>query len=597
MIEFQIIGIVILLLLVLAFLMLELLPIDVIAIGLLAILWLAGLVTPEEALSGFSNKAVITVAAMFVLSRALVKTGIPEYLIQRLINISGEKKWLSLAVFLISVSVFSGFINNVAAAAIFIPVAMHLSSHFKISPSKLMIPLSYAAIYGGTLTLIGTSTNLLVNSISERLGQEPLGMFEFFYLGFIFLIVGTLYNLLILPRLLPDRADNTSLVNKYRMAPYLTEFEVGAASPLINSTCIESDINNKYDVTIVSIIRGEVRFDTHIADVVLQPGDILYARGTLDGFIEFRKSEQVLALTDVKLDERELRGEENTLVEGFIPQESNLIGKTLKEINFRKMFGSFVLAIGRQGDSYRKRVAHIYLRFADILLMLVPQSRLGSLMENSNVIILQSHDVHLHKHRFWWLAIAAIPAIMAASAFSIMDIMAGALLVMFLLFVTRNITTREAYQAINWPIIMFIAAFIPFGIALEKTGTTELIGSSIAHFGDYFPVSLAPYAILSLLYITTSLLTEILSNKATAIVLTPIAITIANEIGVDARPFIFAICYAASASFMTPIGYQTNLMVYGPGKYKFTDYLKAGAPLNLIFWIIASIFIPVFWPF
>ncbi len=597
MIEFQIIGIVILLLFVLTCLILELLPVDVIAIGLLAILWLAGFVTPEEALSGFSNKAVLTVAAMFVLSRALVKTGMPEYLVHRLINMGGKKKWIGLGAFLISVSAFSGFINNVAAVAIFIPVAMHLSSHFKISPSKLMIPLSYAAIYGGTLTLIGTSTNLLVNSISESHGQVPLGMFEFLYMGGIFLIIGTVYNVLVLPRILPDRADNVSLVNKYRMAPYLTEFEVGEASPLINSTCIESDLNNKYDVTIISIIRGEVRYDTDIANVILQAGDILYARGTLDGFIEFRKSEQVLSLTDTKLDERELRGGENTLVEGFIPQDSNLIGKTLKEINFRKMFGAFVLAVGRQGDSYRKRIAHIYLRFADILLMLVPQSRLAAITENSDVIILQSHDIHLHKHRFWWLAIAAIPAIMVAAALGIMDIMVGALVVMFLLFVTRNITTREAYQAINWPVIVFVAAFIPFGIAMDKTGATELIGSSIANFGIYFPDNLAPYAILSLLYIATSLLTEIISNNAAAIVLTPIAITIANEVGVDARPFIFAICYAASASFMTPIGYKTNLMVYGPGKYKFTDYLKAGSPLNVIFWLVASILIPVFWPF
>ena len=595
--EIQIIGLLVLMLIVLLLLFLEALSADIIAIGLLTLLWVLGYVDSREALSGFSNKAVLTVACMYVLSRALVKTGMPEFLVQRFSRMAGRKKWIGLGAFLVSVSLFSGFINNVAAVAIFIPIAMQLSARFRISPSKLMIPLSYAAIYGGTLTLIGTSTNLLVSAISEDHAQPPLGMFEFFQLGIIFLLVGTVYNLVLLPKILPDRAGDASLVNKYNMGSYLTEFMVGDLSPLINSTCKRRKISETYDVTILSIIRGDDRFNTNLGNIELQAGDILYTRGTLDSFMEFREKEKVLSLTDVKINERDLRGEENNLVEGIIPAVSSLIGKSLKEINFRSMFGAFVLAIGRQGSSLRKRVAHIQLKFSDTLLMLVPQSRFSALADSPDLIILQRHDIHLHKHRLWWLAIAAIPVIMISAALGIIDILAGALTGMCLLFITRNISTHEAYRAVNWQVIIFIAAFIPFGIAMDKSGASQIIGMTIMQIGDLFPAGIAPYAVLTFLYLVTSLLTEILSNNAAAILLTPIAIATANGLGVDPRPFIFSICFAASASFMTPIGYKTNLMVYSPGKYRFTDYLRAGAPLNMLFWILASLLIPRFWSF
>ncbi len=587
---------IIVMVIVLILLFLEIFPVDVIAIALMTVLWLAGFVSGNEAISGFSNKAVLTVAVMFILSRALIKTGVLETLIGALTNI-GKYKWLGIGVFLLMVSLLSGFINNVAAVAISIPIAIKLANNNKISPSKILIPLSYAAIYGGTLTLIGTSTNLLVSSIIEDYSMPALGMFEFLALGSIFLMVGTVYNFTILPRLLPARAGVSSLVGEYNLNTYLTEFKIGSASPLIQSTCLHSRLNETYDITILAIIRGKKRFTTDIRNIKLQESDILLARGRLNNFLRFRDEMKLLLLSDMKIDEKELREGENILVEGLINEGSGLIGKTIKEVDFRRKFGAFVLAINRHNTTLKEKIAHVKLKFSDTLLILVPRSRYPILPENNDLIILQQHDIHIHKHRFWWLATFVIPAIMITAALGWIDILAAALVGLVLLFLSRNISTHEAYQAVNWQVIIFIAAFIPFSIAMERTGAAALIGITITRLGSLFDSDLAPYVVLSFTYIVTSLMTEVLSNNAAAIVLTPIAIAAANSLGVDPRPFVFAICYAASASFMTPMGYQTNLLVYGPGKYRFSDFVKAGLPLNLLFWIVASFLIPVFWPF
>ncbi|MEA3287421.1 MAG: SLC13 family permease [Candidatus Marinimicrobia bacterium] len=592
-----IVGIFAIMILLLILLILDVIPIDVLGIGLLLILWYTGYVDGAEAVAGFSNKAVLTVAAMFVLSHALVKTGVMENLAQYFIDLENKQRWLGMGLFLVTTSLFSGFINNVAAVAIFIPVAMQMASKFRISPSKILIPLSYAAIYGGTITLIGTSTNLLVSSVGESHGLKPLGMFEFLPLGIIFLLVGSVYNLVFLPRLLPSRAPVSTLVGKYHMAPYLTEFRIAEGSPLIGSSCRKKQINERYEITVLAIIREGIQVTSDIGNMILQAGDTLLTKGSVEKFVKFHQQEKVLALTDIKLSEKELQAGDNVLVEGLVGSESGLAGKTLSELEFRRKYRAFVLAIGRRGEMLKQKIAHIRLRFADTMLMLMPMDRIAEIRNDPDLIILQHHEVNLRKKKIRWLAVIVIPIMMLLAATGLVDIMIAAFSGMFLLLVSKHISTREAYGAINWSVIVFIAAFIPFGTALETSGAALLIGQNITLLANLFPESLVPYALLSILYFITSLSTELISNNAAAIVLTPIAIAAANNLGIDARPLIFTICYAASASFMTPIGYKTNLMVYGPGKYRFTDYIRAGAPLNLIFWIIASVLIPVIWPF
>ncbi len=574
----------------------EVFPIDVTALALLVVLLMTGLLTLDEAISGFSNKAVLTVGLMFVLSTALVKTGFVEVMADRL-SVLGGGKWVSIGLFLIATSIVSAFINNTAAVAIFIPLALNLSSRFKISPSKILIPLSYAGIYGGTMTLIGTSTNLLVSSMAEDHGIVPFTMFEFFRMGGVFLVVGTFYNILVVPKVLSSRAGISSLTRSYHMSPYLTELVVASDSSLLGRTLIDRQVNMKYDVTVLVIIRDTVRHEQNLRNFVLEEGDILLVRGTLENFMTFRDQEKLLLLTDIKMDQSELMGEESTIVEGLVTQNSQVIGKTLKDLDFRKSFNAFVLAVRREGRTLREKIARITLQFGDTLLIFMPSNRLDSMVNNPDLAILQEHNIELHKVRFWWLAVAVIPAIMVAAAVGWMDILQAALLGVVILLMVRSITIQEAYRSVNWSVIVLIAAFVPVGIAMERSGAAALLGATVAGFGSLFPSEAAPTAVLSLFFLIAVALTAVMSNNTAAIVLVPVALAVAQELGVDPRSFLFAVCFGASTSFMTPMGYQTNLMVYGPGRYRFSDFLKAGAPLNFIFWILATFFIPVFWPF
>lgn len=593
----EIVFLVFLICMAMVFFIFEFFPVDVTTILLLTVLLMTGYLDTNEAISGFSNKAVLTIALMFILSNALVKTGVLEVIGERLSRFGEKKQWVAIGVFLVSVSLFSGFINNTAAVTISIPLAMLLCQKFQISPSKILMPLSFAGIYGGTLTLIGTSSNLLVSSILEGQGMNPLGMFEFTKLGIVFLVVGTMYNLLIMPKILRSCSVASNLIKKYDLSPYLTELKISNDSSLIGSTCLRSGINQNYNIKVLAVIRDKLRFESSLQYLELLQGDILIIEGKMDDFVRFKEKEKLLLLTEIKINEAELTAGDNIVVEGLLLPQSNLIGKTLQDINFYRKFGAFVLAIRRERSILRDKIAHIILHFADTLLIFLPKSQLELFSGSQDVAILQEHTIILHKMRVWWFAIAVIPLVMIVAAFGIVSILESALIGVVILLLSRNINIKEAYSSINWSVIVLMATFIPVGIALEKTGTTALIGSSIASLGEFFSGPIAPYITLSILFLITVLFTSVISNASAVILLIPIALAIAQNMDISPRPFIFAVCYGASTCFMTPIGYQTNLMVYGPGGYRFMDFIKAGAPLNLIFWILATVFIPIFWPF
>ena len=574
----------------------EIFPIDVTALALLAILLATDLLTIEEAVSGFSNQAVLTVGLMFILSAALVKTGFLEVVADRLSS-GNRAPWATITLFLIITSISSAFINNTAAVAIFIPLALHLSGRLNISPSKLLIPLSYAGIYGGTITLIGTSTNLLVNSIAVDNGIAAFTMFEFSRMGLIFLIFGTLYTAFIVPKILPARVGVSSLTQNYRLSPYLTEMKIDSASPLTGSSLTKRQIGKNYGVDILAIIRGDFRFDSDFRNLTLKAGDILLVHGTLEHFIELRDKESMLLLTDMKIDQSELLGTESTIVEGLVTQGSELIGSTLRDLDFRNTYDGFVVAVRREEKTLRERVSRIPLQFADTLLIFLPKNRINSLSNQNGLAILQELDLNIHKVRFWWLSIAVIPLIMITASIGWMNILEAALIGTVILLLARSISIQEAYRAINWSVIVLIAAFVPVGIAMERSGAADIVASSIIRGGNLFSADIAPFASLSLLYLVAAILTASLSNNTAAIVLVPVALAISQQLGIDPRGMLLAVCFGASTSFMTPMGYQTNLMVYGPGRYQFKDFLIAGLPLNLAFWVLASIYIPKFWPF
>ena len=577
----------------------ELFPLDVTALSILAVVLVLGYISPEEAISGFANPAVITIALLFVLSHALQKSGILEYMVIRLNKLTERSRFLGLFVFLISVALASAFVNNTAIVAIFIPLTIRLAQKYNLSPSKLLMPLSYIAIIGGTLTLVGTSTNLLVNSIYVNTipSSPPLGMFEFAKFGLVMLVIGVAYLLIAVPFLIPSRTITSSLTKSYHMGGYLTELKVSEESPLVGRTCKKRAVNKNYDITVLDILRNGNLISKNIRDTIIHPGDILFVRGSLENFLRMKEVEKVTMLTDEKLTQDELIHDDNTLVECLLTNQTDLVGKSLMEINFRRRFGSFILAIRREGEILRKKIAHVVLQAFDTLLIYGPIEKIKELSDSGDFIVLGEIEATLQKHKYWWVSVAVILGTVILAALGIVPILKGALIGAIFLLVIRVITANEAYQSINWQVIVLIAALIPLGIVIQKSGTAFWIGTVLNDIANAFNPLIRPTIMLSLIYLVTIILTETTSNAATAIIMTPIAISAAQQMGLDPRTFVFAVCFAASASFITPIGYQTNLMVYSPGGYKFTDYVRVGLPLAIVLWCMATWLIPILWPF
>ena len=572
-------------------------PLDVTALLILSILLLGKFLTPEEAISGFANPAVITIGLLFILSHALQKTRLLEYLIIRINKLVSRSRNLGLGVYLLTIGIASALMNNTAIVAIFMPVTIRLAHQYKISPSKLLIPLSYAAIMGGTLTLVGTSTNLLVNAIYIDNGGEALGMFEFARYGWIPLIIGLAYLIWIAPLILPSRTITSSLTKSYHMAGYLTEMKISNDSPLVGKTCRERNINQNYDVMVLDIQREGHLISTKVGEEIIQSGDILFVKGAVENFLRMKEVEKISLLTDEKLTQKELEQEDNVLMECMLTDKSDIIGKTLMQSNFRKRFRTFILAIRRDGSIIRKKVAHVILHTYDTLLIYGRRKQIDKLAINGDFILLGEVQAELVKSRYWWVSILAIISTIILAAFGILPILKGAIISAVILLMFKIISPNEAYQSIHWQVIILIAALIPLGIVIESTGTATFIGELISNTVVGFSTDIQPYILLGLIYLITMILTEVSSNTATAIIMTPIVMAVTNQIGIDPRPFIFAVCFAASASFITPVGYQTNLMVYGPGGYKFSDFIKVGMPLSIIFWLLAILLIPIIWPF
>jgi len=570
---------------------------DVTALLVLTVLFLGGFLSVDEAISGFSNPAVITISLLFILSQGLQKTRVLEYLIVRINKLVSKSKNLGLGVYLLTIAFASALMNNTAIVAVFMPVTIRLAHQYHMSPSKLLIPLSYAAIMGGTLTLVGTSTNLIVNSIYIESGGIALGMFEFAKYGWITLIIGLIYVLWIAPKILPSRTVTSSLTQSYHMAGYLTEMKISEDSPLIGSTCQDRNVNQSYDVIVLDIQREGRLITYNVGRQILKEGDILFVKGSVESFLRMKEVEKVNLLTDEKLTQSELEQDDNILVECMVTDQSDVVGKTLRESRFRKRFGAFILAIRREGLIIRKKIAHVVLHTYDTLLVYGGKRQISELAKSGKFILLGELQADLVKVRFWWLSIVCVVFTILLAAIGIIPIIKGALVSIVVLMIFKVISPNEAYESIHWQVIVLIAALIPLGIVIESSGTATYIANSMISYVDTYSSSVQPYILFALIYFLTMVMTEVSSNTATAIIMTPIVIAITGEMQLDSRPFIFAVCFAASASFSTPVGYQTNLMVYGPGGYKFSDYIKVGIPLALTFWLLAILIIPLIWSF
>lgn len=566
-------------------------PIEVTSLLVLAALLLTGLIDKHEAIEGFSNKAVITIGAMFILSHAFTKTGFIRVFTVWLENNGRGRNWAVTTLFLLSVSIFSAFINNTATVAILIPVATELSHRLKISASKIMMPLSFAAIVGGTCTVIGTSTNLIVNDIAYEAGFQ-IGVFELSKLGII-LVVATLAYILVAQKwILPSRVPTLGLTQKYHLGTYLTEVVIPQESPLNGTKFMKLDLGKSYDLTVLEIIRDGQHITTNMRNIILRTNDILLVKCSVDKLQAFRREQKVLLLTDVKMDDSELADNENVLVEAMISPNSRIAGSSLMEVDFRRRYGLFVLAVRRYREITRTKIAHIKLKHFDTLLIFGSRTRMAGLNADTNFIILDELDTTLHKIRYWWLAVAIIPLVVGIAALNILSIMEASFLGAILVMATGIVPPQEAYKSINWTVIFLIAALIPLGSAMETIHLSQRIGGFITSMSSQF----GDIGLIGILFFITMLMTSFLSHTATAIIMTPLAIQSAGMLGLEPMPFIMTIMFAASLSFMTPNGYQTNTMVFSPGGYRYMDYIRAGIPLHIILGVIGVILIPLIWP-
>jgi di/tricarboxylate transporter len=569
------------------------LPLDVTALTTLGLLLLCGLVTPEEAISGFSNPAVITVMMMFVLSDALVQSGVISRLGHRIARASGESAGRAALILLLLAGAVSSVINNTAAVAVFMPVALLIARRYRFSPSKVLLPLSYISIAGGTCTLIGTSTNLLVSSLAVDHGLPPFRVFEFAPLGIILLGTALVYCMVVLWPLLPSRVESTSLTSKYHLSSYLTEVRVPEGSPLVGQTVLERGISERFQLNVLEIVRGQYKIAQDIRYTPLKDDDVLLVRGAMEDIVALKEHYGLLLLSDTKLEDSDIADQSTVLAELQVAPTSRLLGRTLKDLDFRKRYGSFVLALNRLGQVMRDKIALIPLAAFDIVLVFGPRTRIEGLQQHEDFIPLQELDVKLRLSRRWWMGTAIIPLVVLLAAIGAMDILKAAILGVVALLVGRGLTMPQAYKAIDWTVIFLLASILPLGLAIEKHGLAEVLGRAIADAGR----PLGPWAVLVLVVVATSLLTEVITNNAAAVLMVPVALSTAAGLGVDPRPLLMGVTFAASMSFMTPVGYQTNTMVYGPGGYRFTDYLKSGLPMSLLFWVLASLLIPRLWPF
>ena len=572
----------------------ERIPVDLTAVGIVVALMATGILTPVEAVQGFANPAVITVAAMFIISRAMIRTGAVGFIGQKVLATSGGRPRLAYLMVLGIVALASAFINNTPVVVLFIPVVLTLSCNLDISPSKLLIPVSYASILAGTCTLIGTSTNIIVSDLSDMYGYGQLGMFELSTLGVPIAVLGLAVLFFLGPRMLPGLVSPVCEHNESKHRIYLAELVVPKASPLIGQAP-ENVFGDRFpSVKVAELIRYDHIYYPPRDKTRISADDLLLVRGSANDLVELLQEggvELAPSEKDLKFDPKE---QEALVVELIIPPQSGLIGERLYDTQLKRDPEVKILAIKRVRLHWtEKKLEDVRLKNGDILLIQCPVGKLDPMRGRADFIIVEDvhHEIVLRRKARWAMFIFA--GVIAGASTGLADIMTCALAGAFLLILTGCIQLRDAYRALQPNVLLLIAGTIALGSAMEKTGASRFYAEQfLGLFADA-----GPTVILAAFLLLTSISTQLLSNNATAVLLIPIAISTATGLAVHPAPFIIAVCFGASACFASPIGYQTNLLVYGPGGYRFSDYLKLGIPLNLMVLVLGTLFIPVIWPF
>lgn len=575
----------------------EKLPVDVVGIILIVALVMTKVLTIGEGVAGFGNDIIITIAGLFILVGGLINTGVVDMIGRRLHRIAGNNEFVLTALIMLTAAASASVLKNTTTTAMFLPVVIGLAAKAKIAPSKLLMPLAFGAILGGSCTLIGTSTNLAVSGTIQRYGMEALSMFELTPVGIVTFLSGTLFMLFFGRKLLPNRGGEDSLTDQYHIREYISEVMVLPNSTLVGKTLGEANLNMELELNVLGIIRDGAKISAPSPNERIRRRDSLIVEGTITDILRVKEAVGLEIKPDFTLNDVVLESGNIELFEVMVMRDSRLVGQSLKSLQFRQVYGLTVLAINRHGDTFISKLSSVLLRFGDVLLVQGRRDRISPLVADGELLILEdvSESGMRREKRKWAVSAFLLFLLLSLSKITIgfdiplaICVLAGVLL----LLATKTVRYAEMYTFIDFRLIVLIACMMSFGVAMEKTGADVLLAGYIEHhFGDY-----GGTAVLAGFFILTVLLTQPMSNQAAALVVLPVAIKTALSLGLNPRTFVVAVTFAASFSFITPLE-PACVLVYTPGRYRFMDFVRVGTILTIIVFLVSITLVPIFWPF